>query len=257
MYLSHLLIDIGEHPDRPRPARRWLQNIYHVHQRLSMAFPAPGQREKDPEFLLPFDPAGFDRTPFLFRIAYAQSGDTRRPVILVQSESAPDWDYAFHNAPFLAAQPQVKPYTPTFSEGDLYRFRIRINLSKKSKKSADGSDLSTPGVGVDAAGRPKSQSKRVALTWEASKDPESVISEWFTWKAARQGFAPDTVRLVHLGRVTGTKASRRLTFQSALLEGALAVACPAAFLAAVQRGIGSAKAFGFGLLSVAPVPRGG
>ncbi len=43
MYLSSLLIDVGDNPDRPRPGRLWLRNLYHVHQRLCMAFPSdPG-----------------------------------------------------------------------------------------------------------------------------------------------------------------------------------------------------------------------
>ena len=40
MYLSCLLIDVGDNPDRPRPGRLWLRNLYHVHQRLCMAFPS-------------------------------------------------------------------------------------------------------------------------------------------------------------------------------------------------------------------------
>lgn len=43
-----------------------------------------------------------------------------------------------------------------------------------------------------------------------------------------------------------------LTFGAVLFEGVLRVTDAAAFRAALERGIGSGKAYGFGLLSVAP-----
>jgi hypothetical protein len=53
MYLSHLMIEVGSDPDRPRPGRLWLRNMYHVHQRLCMAFlpPVSKKNKDDPEFL--------------------------------------------------------------------------------------------------------------------------------------------------------------------------------------------------------------
>ncbi len=77
MYLSLLLIDVGNNPDRPRPGRLWLRNVYHVHQRLCMAFPTDQQRACDPGFLRPYAPDGFAPSRFLFRIDHAVlfSGD--------------------------------------------------------------------------------------------------------------------------------------------------------------------------------------
>ena len=57
IYLSQLLIDTGGNPDRPRPGRLWLNNVYNIHRRLSMAFPLRQRRDGDPKFLQPFDPA--------------------------------------------------------------------------------------------------------------------------------------------------------------------------------------------------------
>ena len=90
MYLSCLLVDVGVNPDRPRPGRLWLRNLYHVHQRLCMAFPSSAQKAEDPLFLKPFDPQGFQHVhgprnseqAFLFRIDPQPGGS---PVILVQS----------------------------------------------------------------------------------------------------------------------------------------------------------------------------
>lgn len=276
MYLSHLMINVGDNPDRPRPGRLWLRNIYHVHQRLSMAFPSPRQRAEDPRFLSPFDPAGFQRPRLLFRIDNAIQidnaieDDCPRAVILVQSDLRPDWVYAFQNARmFLAAEPETRDYSPTFLVGAELRFRIRVNLSKKSTTSKGGDDLRKPRDGTDAKGRPKSQSKRVSLTWDKAQGPDAAIEEWFASKATPCGFTLRDVHVLHLRWVVGYRpqaietkmpleesedgdARRKMRFRSALLEGTLTVTEAAAFAQALASGIGSAKAFGFGLLSVAP-----
>ena len=60
MFLSCLLINIGDNPDREDwKNRNWLRNRYRVHQRLCMAFPSAEQRKQDPEFLMPYEPYGF------------------------------------------------------------------------------------------------------------------------------------------------------------------------------------------------------
>ena len=59
MYLSCLLINVGDNPDHPRPGRLWLRNLYHVHQRLCMAFPSASRKADDPDFLRPFKPEDF------------------------------------------------------------------------------------------------------------------------------------------------------------------------------------------------------
>jgi CRISPR system Cascade subunit CasE len=271
MYLSHLMIDVGSNPDRPRPGRLWLRNIYHVHQRLSMAFPTRQQRAGDPRFLRAFDPAGFEprfdkhkeSTLFLFRIDNSIEEDCPRAMILLQSQVLPDWDYAFHNARmFLAAAPKIREYNPTFRTGEEFRFRIRINLSKRSCQHPKTLDK------TDAAGRPQTRGKRVALTWEEGQRPDQAIREWFARKGAQKGFELRGCDLLHLGWVGGhrprnersreTQAeggnpASQMKFRAALLEGMLTVIDAPWFAQAVASGIGSAKAFGFGLLSLARV----
>jgi len=242
MYLSHLLIDIGNNPDRPRPGRIWLRNIYHVHQRLSMAFPSRGQIEHAPDFLQPFDPSGFERPHFLFRIDAGIEGHDPRVMVLVQSELRPDWDYAFMNAGmFLAAPPEVRDYNPLFTGGDEYRFRIHINLSKKSAVHRIATD------GMDEAGRPRTQGRRVAFTWDKDTSPDVAIREWFSGKGVHHGFRVNDVQASRLGWVAGyqPKSGMKMKFRSVMLEGTLAVTDASAFTRGVLSGIGSAKAFGF------------
>lgn len=285
MYLSHLLIDVGDNPDRPRPGRLWLRNIYHVHQRLSMAFPSPQQKDCDPLFLSPFQRSGFESARFLFRIDPSATPESSRVMILVQSDIQPDWEYAFGLKPglvnpqtqrpignagyLLAAPPQCRQWSLNCSVGDEFRFRICVNPSKKIKQSAQGVDLRTMSGKTDAKGRQKSQSKRVSLNWDKDQDPAEAVRDWFGEKGLRCGFELGSFQLLRMGWVSGSKpgsrihnrdegekaAGRPIKLRSALLEGTLRVTQEREFLEAVQSGIGAAKAFGFGLLSLTPLRR--
>ncbi|MCB5223704.1 MAG: type I-E CRISPR-associated protein Cas6/Cse3/CasE [Candidatus Syntrophosphaera sp.] len=259
MYLSQLLIDTGGNPDRLRPGRSWLNNIYNVHRRLSMAFPMRQRKDGDPRFLQPFNPADFERHRFLFRVDNNIDGEETRAMVLVQSSILPDWNYAFQNATgFLAAPPQVKEYTPNFSPGQQLRFRILINASVKRKieemKDGDSGRVKTGKV----------LHKRVAFTWDADVSPSDALAEWFAKKASKLGFTPIKTELVKLGWIYGSKPEPRgerprreneyrpLKYRSALLEGYLKVDEPELFKKTLVTGIGSAKSMGFGLLSVIP-----
>ena len=276
MYISCLLINVGDNPDRPRPRRTWLRNLYQVHQRLCMAFPSDPKR--DPYFLKPFNPENSDAkrvhgversadSGFLFRIEPQPGG---RVVIVVQSAIEPNWHYAFQNAGHLlrnplAAPPHVEEFDPCYSKDQQLRFRIRVNLSKKIKASANGTNLTKAGDGADRFGRPKTQSKRVALTWDKEQDPEEVIREWFSRKGIDHGFKVQLLRALQVGWGTGVdpdckeadhksgSGDGRMKFRSAMLEGTLTVEDANRFREVIINGIGSGKAFGFGLLSVAPL----
>ena len=264
MYLSCLLIDIGQNPDRPRPGRTWLRNLYRVHQRLCMAFPSAERKEKDPAFLCRYKPGDFlyahdsdyphnhvhgKRTgeqSFLFRI------DTRagaNPVIVVQSAIKPDWDYAFHNAKHLLAAPhQIKPYDPHFQNGQLLIFRLLANPTRKKDKENRPEDRNNWG-------------RRVPVR-------RNEIEAWLTSRAGRYGFNVESLDNVQTGYVVAFKGERengdsevaddvetegRLKrFFYARYEGKLRVTGPDSIRSAILQGIGPAKGFGFGLLSLAP-----
>lgn len=253
MYLSQLLVDTGQNPDRPRPGRLWLRNIYHVHQRLLMAFPSSERRKVDPLFLQAFARDAFACPRILFRIDDSLHTQGGRAVILVQSDMEPDWAYAFQNAGvLLAAPPQTRIYEPEFAVGQHLRFRVLMNLSKKGKATSNGVSLRKTREATDAHGRPKNQGKRVALTWATDQRPEEAIVPWFEAKAAAAGFEPRQCALVKLGWVLGHRSKgESMRFRSALLEGTLCVSDADLFGGAQRSGLGAAKAFGFGLLSVA------
>ena len=263
MYLSCLLIDVGNDPDRPRPGRLWLRNVYRVHQRLCMAFPSASRKSHDADFLKPFKAEDFGQkqvhvnrgtdTGFIFRIDPQAGG---RAVILVQSAVRPDWDYAFHNAGYLlAAKPEVKLFNPRFESGQRLRFRLLANSVRKvSRNSLDakGNPLSQKWIGKDVpvptTDLAKWLERRAEPGWSAPKNSEG--------KQSRPGFRVVEITAIEAGYVYVNKTSdqsgsRRV--RSARYEGILEVTNPDDFLNTLVSGIGPGKAFGFGLLSVARV----
>jgi len=251
MYLSCLLINVGDNPDRPRPGRLWLRNLYHVHQRLCMAFPSSEQKGKDPSFIKSFDPQGFqhvhgernEQQAFLFRID-PQPGSS--PIIIVQSARKPDWDYAFQNSPFLAAMPEVKSFNPQFDPNQPLRFRLLANPVRKATAKS-----------LDANGKP------VDEKWIGSRIPvpNDKLPDWLARKAEHGGFQVEHLEAVQAGYIyikghaadkEGKREKSNRLF-SAKFEGILEVTKPGDFQNTLIHGIGPAKAFGFGLLSVAKV----
>jgi len=248
MFISTLLIDTGTNPDRPRPARSWLQNMYRVHQRLCMAFPSKEREGKDEDFLDPFKPEDFgggqvhiDRRTgngFLFRIDVQLGGTV---VILVSSAIRPNWDYAFHNAGhFLAAPPQIKEYNPSFKKGQFFKFRLTANPTRrctKNSKDSNGNPVNPQYIG-----------KRIPV-------PFDMLKEWLIVRGKKGGFAiHDTVvqsGYIYIYKQDDKPESKRLL--SVRFDGMLTVTDPDQFRKTIVAGIGSGKAFGFGLLSIAPV----
>lgn len=251
MYLSYLLINVGENPDRPRPGRLWLRNLYRVHQRLCMGFPSAERKKQDEDFLKPFVPGDFGdgqvhvaratEAGFLFRIDPQPGGGV---VILVQSATEPDWDYAFHNAiHFLAAPPEVKPFNPSFGEHQRLRFRLVANPTRKidTKTAPDGT---------------RRNGRRVPVSYDG-------LSDWLARKAKTGGFSvADDLLTLQTGYVyvADNKRTDAKRLWSVRYDGILNVMDPTRFQVMLASGIGPGKAFGFGLLSIAPVawrPGGG
>lgn len=245
MYLSSLMINVGENPDRPRPGRLWLRNVYHVHQRLCMAFPSAEKTTKDVDFLMPYNPGDFDSeqvhvdrsldSGFLFRVDPQLGG---RAIILVQSAMEPNWGYAFRNADYLLAAPwQVKEFQPQFADGQTFRFRLVANPTRKidTKSGADGR---------------RRNGRRVPV-------PGDQLMEWLIRKGESAGFslvADSTIirrGYVYVNKREEGNGGQQL--RSVRYDGLLKITDADAFQQPLIRGIGAGKAFGFGLLSVAAV----
>lgn len=249
MYLSHLLVNVGDNPDRLRPGRAWLRNRYRVHQRLCMAFPSAERLKTDTEFLKPYNPDDFaqghvhvKRNPesgFLFRIDPLLGN---RVAILVLSALEPDWDYAFQNARYLLAAPssEPKPLRVKTNIGTQFRFLVEVNPTKKTATLPKEDRMNK------VEGR---HGKRVAVL------PDEFES-WFDMRSKQGGFRVERMDNIHAGYAYFNKTGKKgegQKLRSVRYEGLLEVTDPDVFRKTLISGIGPAKAFGFGLLSVTRV----
>jgi CRISPR system Cascade subunit CasE len=260
MYLSCLKIESGESGGVETVGAKWLKNRYRVHQRLCMAFPKDSRLKADPDFLAPFVPADFPllhaeasrpkaeagvqqltqvhaprgaETGFLFRIDPSRAGMR----IIVQSATAPNWSYAFANfRGVLSAAPEMRPFAPSFSRGQRLQFRLEANPTRciDSKSASDGTRGRGRRVPV-AAARCVEWLRRFERDSGFTLDPQEVSLDYGAARARKSGDVQDGV-----------------SYFAARFEGLLTVDDPEAFLRKLAAGFGSAKAYGFGLMSVVP-----
>lgn len=132
---------------------------------------------------------------------------------------------------------QTKPIPDTYFWRRRYVFQLCANPTKKVTK-----------LGAD--GQATKNGKRVPL-----RAREEFVG-WISRKGEQGGFAVDTdsLRTFSRGREYFEKVGMRGLHSAVEFQGVLKVTDPAKFHETFTRGIGSAKAFGFGLLVVAPTP---
>lgn len=144
-------------------------------------------------------------------------------VVLVQSVVVPDWRFVEENSGIVAVR--VKEFSPSFRKGDSFRFRLRANPT------------------VTRNG------KRYGLI----RDDD--LLDWFRKKEERLGVSLTSATVVDEGYISGRKRSEkgnhRLDIKIVRFEGVLKVVEPELVGEAFSTGIGPAKAFGCGLLSLA------
>jgi CRISPR system Cascade subunit CasE len=230
-YVSRLLLN-----PRNAAVQRDLANCQKLHCTILTAFPRSEGAGARKHFKV------------LYRVE-SDSGIAGIPV-LVQSECWPDW----HELPptYLAdvngasENPAWKSLDAVYDQlqvGQTLRFRLRANPTRKICTKTGPDDK-------------KRNGKRVPL-----RTDEQRLS-WLQRKGASGGFeliqvrssliVPNT-RVAPESRSRGTRsATGTLTFASVLFEGELRITDPGRFRQTLENGIGAAKAYGFGLLSVAP-----
>ncbi|MBN2450792.1 MAG: type I-E CRISPR-associated protein Cas6/Cse3/CasE [Lentisphaeria bacterium] len=122
---------------------------------------------------------------------------------------------------------QTREIPPSFLAHPCYRFHLRANPTRRDNASR----------------------KRVPLRTDGE------LRAWLERKGEQNGFAadPEALRILQEGRRWFRKAGRERFHHAVDFEGTLRVRDPATFAAGFAKGIGSAKAFGFGLLALVPV----
>lgn len=130
---------------------------------------------------------------------------------------------------------QTKPIPENYFGRRRYAFQLCANPTKKVASKADGT-LTKNG-------------RRVPL----GKREEFVA--WIKRKGEQGGFALDeaSLRTFSRGREYFERKGERGLHSAVEFQGVLTVTDPATFHETFRRGIGSAKAFGFGLLVIAPI----
>jgi CRISPR system Cascade subunit CasE len=173
--------------------------------------------------------ANRDGQPRDFLIRVDRKEEAYRVLILSSTvPTKPDWC----PTPCFGTQ----PIPEEFLAHARYRFSLLANPTRKVRSNASGE-------------RTKN-GRRLALTERAD------LVEWLQRKGEAGGFTvnTDTLRTVPRGREFFHKDAHTHGTHSAVdFQGELIVKDPLHFRAAVAAGIGSAKAFGFGLLVLAPI----
>lgn len=158
----------------------------------------------------------------LFRVEESHEG----PRILVQSQVQPNWQVAFKDFPVLVAPPQWKPFNLNLVPGAHYHFRLSANPTKKHCGKRQG-----------------------LMTVEQQ-------TMWLERKLKTAGATLLGCRVTPTGFAHSKKTSRNevedISHFSVVYDGTLQVQDARLLEDAIRSGIGSAKGFGFGLLSLAP-----
>jgi len=165
---------------------------------------------------------------FLTRLDRRREG-FRLLIVSPQQPVRPAW------CPADAESWETKPIPETYFTRKRYAFQLCANPTKKIASKPDGT--------VTKNGRRVPLGKR-----------EELI-EWIKRKGEQGGFAVDeaTLRTFSRGREYFEKDGRPGLHSAVEFQGVLGVTDPAKFHETFTRGIGSAKAFGFGLLVIAPI----
>ncbi|MBI4320952.1 MAG: type I-E CRISPR-associated protein Cas6/Cse3/CasE [Chloroflexi bacterium] len=240
MYLSRLVLNL-----RSRAARRDLADCQAMHRTIMSAFPT-------------VETGGAARERFGVLYRADTNPRTGGVTLLVQSRVVPEWSRLEPGYLEDMGETMDNPTCKCIDEkyaclrADMVlAFRIRANPTRKvdTRSGADGE---------------RRNGRRVEVRGETPQ------IEWLQRKGELCGFrllkvraspnVPDA-RAIPEGLISGWRAHKdsdeaaaaaaRLTFSSVLFDGVLRVVDAERFRGALEGGIGSGKAYGFGLLSIA------
>lgn len=240
MYLSRLILN-----PRNRQVRRDLSDCQQMHRTILSAFPRVANQDEGARSQ--------------FGLLYRVDINVRSGVValLVQSHVEPDWN----NLPgdyFLETSgddpnPVCKIIGEKYdglNEGMRLVFRLRANPTRRVSARSSRDEAKWHGKRVELC-REEDQ-----LKWLERK------AEGFGFKllSVRAASEVANVRTINEGKTKGWKSlagehdhsKARLTFAAVVFEGLLTITDADLFHKALRGGIGSGKAYGFGLLSIAP-----
>lgn len=196
---------------RNRRVIKEINSPYEMHRTISKAF---------------YSEDSLPGNRILFRV---EPGNERAVTLIIQSQVMPQWSkLTVENDYFYGDNiPQTKKVELKIIEGLNLLFRLRANPTKREKVSR----------------------KRIGIY------SEEELLNWIIRKGEENGFSVSSVNIAKEPKVkTGVKGQEIrhfAEFNSVLFSGNLLVKNADLFIGAIYNGIGSAKGFGFGLLSIA------
>ena len=166
----------------------------------------------------------------------------RRPFLLVQSGSPGSWDDLPSGWATSVEAKEIGPLLDGLRAGQRCRFLLRANATRKvnTKTGDDGR---------------RRNGQRVPL-----RSPERAL-EWLARKGQAAGFelakgtTGPSVEVRPEPPATGGRGGSVVTVEAVRFEGQLIVTDAVRLAQAVRAGVGPAKAYGCGLLSLAPLSR--
>ncbi len=242
LYLSRIKLNPSS-----RQVIKEVSQPYEMHRTVMRAFP---------EMAEGLETKARNAYGVLFR---AENKDYRDPIQLyVQSLLEPDWrfldglsDYLYQPSGGVSySHKDVMPLYQRIQEGQVFFFRLRANPTRRIGKGDD------PMKGQ----RVELRREEDQLDWLMRKGTrgggfELVVNDAF--RVGDDDLSLPQVRVSSEGQLWGRKGGssngHTMTHHAVLFEGLLRVTDPHAFIETLASGIGSAKAFGFGLFSIAPV----
>jgi CRISPR system Cascade subunit CasE len=227
MFLSKLVLNV-----RNRQARYDLARPYELHRTLMNGYAYPRVQ---------------DRCDLLFRVDSTRIGSS---TVLVQTRDMPDWSGL--PADYLIQRADFKPLDVMIPAGGRLRFRLRANPTKRvaEKNKALGGVMAGKRVGV--------LSETEQIRWLLRKGEVGGFRIPGAWVDAKHPQTGEPIQLPNFrvdvvpeGRDRNGKPGHEGVFIAVRFEGVLEVTDRDQLQKTVSEGVGSAKAFGFGLLSLA------
>lgn len=163
---------------------------------------------------------------FLFRTEIHLKAASNWQIYLM-SKNKPDFAKMINKSKLSITKTQTKQYSPNIQSGTKLRFYLRANPTVKKKKK-----------------------RRILLH-------EEELLEWIKRKGEQNGFKPISISFSNKQKYTCFKIidgkKIKITHGGIDFHGILQVNKVDQFMSSQTKGIGSAKAFGFGLLNIMPL----
>jgi CRISPR system Cascade subunit CasE len=222
MYLHKIVLD-KEHQQRHK--RQYEKDAYFLHQQIWGLVSRNEQQKRD----------------FLYRVEYDACKNVQAILLLANHKVESTKTMTVYVSP---------PYNPQIGAGEYFHFKLRANPVVKRRENGK---LKEYGLILDA----KHQLKKQELHYNDDYSLDELIQEkgmaWLEKKALQHGFAVKNwdVAIGNDGEYkVNANEKQPFIIRTLDFEGRLEVTDAEKFKAALLCGIGSAKAFGCGLLMI-------